>query len=58
MGKKNVYQEWNGKNINGQTEVNNNYLSKEAANSDTAEMGYVVGVDTFSADDLQQGVEY
>ncbi|MBP2627878.1 MAG: hypothetical protein H6Q68_2589 [Firmicutes bacterium] len=53
-----TYQQWNGKNINGQAELNNNFLSNEAAKSNTTEMKYTVGVDTFSADDLQQGIEY
>lgn len=52
------YQQWNGKNINGQTELNNDFLSSEAVKSNTSEMKYTVGVDTFSADELQQGIEY
>lgn len=48
-----MYREWNGKNIDGQSELNNNFLIKEAKNSNTSDMKCVVGVDTFSADDLQ-----
>jgi hypothetical protein len=48
-----VYHQWNGKNINGKAELNNNFLSKEAAKSTTAEMNCTVGVETFSANDLQ-----
>ena len=58
MDNKKVYKQWNGKNIDGKVELNNNFLSNEAANSNTSEMKYIVGVDTFSADDLQQDVEY
>ena len=53
-----TYQQWNGKNINGQTESNNDFLSNEATKSNTSEMMYTVGVDTFSADDLQQDIKY
>ena len=58
MDNEKEYQQWNGKNINGQAELNNDFLSNKAAKSDTAEMKYIIGVDTFSADDLQQGIEY
>ncbi|MCE5285579.1 MAG: hypothetical protein LLG02_07010 [Pelosinus sp.] len=53
MSKEKVYRQWNGKNIDGQADLNNNFLAKEAESSNTADMKYVVGVDTFSADDLQ-----
>ena len=58
LDKKKVYQQWNGKNIDGQVELNNDFLSNEAAKSNTSEMKYIVGVDTFSADELQQNIEY
>lgn len=58
LDKEKAYKQWNGKNINGQTELNNNFLSKEAANSNTSEMNYVVGVDTFSGNELQEDMEY
>jgi len=58
LDNKKVYQQWNGKNIDGQAELNNNFLSNEAVNSNTEEMKYIVGVDTFSADELQQDLEY
>jgi hypothetical protein len=48
-----VYHQWNGKNIHGKTELNNNFLASEAANSTTAEMNCTIGVETFSANDLQ-----
>jgi hypothetical protein len=48
-----VYQQWNGKNSSGKAELNNNFLSQEAAKNTTAEMNCIVGVDTFSATDLQ-----
>lgn len=53
LSKEKVYREWTGKNINGQADFNNNFLAKEAENNNTADMKYVVGVDIFSADDLQ-----
>ena len=58
MDNKKVYQQWNGKNIDGQVELNNTFLSNEVANNNTQEMKYIVGVDTFSADELQQDLEY
>lgn len=53
MANEKVYHQWNGKNIHGKTELNNNFLSAEAAKSNTAEMNCTVGVETFSAADLQ-----
>jgi hypothetical protein len=53
LSKEKVYRQWNGKNIDGQAELNNKFLAKEAASSSTSDMQCVVGVDTFSADDLQ-----
>lgn len=53
MSRKKVYSEWNGKNIDGQADLNNQFLEKEAESSNTSDMKCVVGVDTFSADDLQ-----
>jgi len=53
-----IYKYWNGKNINGQSSVGSQYLIQEGARSNTKEMKYEVGVDTFSADDLQAGVDY
>lgn len=58
MRKQKVYREWNGKNIDGQASLNNDFLAKEAANSNTSDMKYIVGVDTFSGDELQQDMEY
>jgi len=58
LDNKKVYQQWNGKNIDGQVELNNTFLSNEVANNNTQEMKYIVGVDTFSADELQQDLEY
>ena len=57
MDNKKVYSQWNGKNINGQVEFNNNFISSEAARSNTREMECTVGVDTFSANDLQQNLQ-
>lgn len=58
MDNKKIYRQWNGKNIDGQVETNNSFLSSAATNNNTSEMQYIVGVDTFSADELQQDVEY
>lgn len=58
LDNKRVYKQWNGKNIDGQVEVNNNFLSNAATKNNTSEMKYIVGVDTFSADELQQDIEY
>lgn len=50
---------WNGKNIAGKSFVGDQNLIEETnrKNSDKL-MKYEVGVDTFSADDLQEGVNY
>lgn len=53
LDNKKIYCQWNGKNIDGQVELNNTVLLNEAVNSNTPEMKCVVGVDTFSADELQ-----
>lgn len=53
MDHKKIYKQWNGKNIDGEVELNNNFLLNTVNNNDTSEMKYVVGVDTFSADELQ-----
>lgn len=58
LDNKKTYPQWNGKNIHGEAELNNSFLSKEAANSNTSEMNYVVGVDTFSGDELQEDMKY
>ncbi|WP_199884039.1 hypothetical protein [Anaerosinus massiliensis] len=58
MDHKKIYKQWNGKNIDGEVELNNNFLLNTVNDNDTSEMKYVVGVDTFSADELQQDVEY
>ena len=58
MDNKKIYKQWNGKNIDGQAELNNDFLLNAVNNNNTSEMKYIVGVDTFSADDLQQDVEY
>lgn len=58
MDNEKVYQQWNGKNINGQAELNNNFLSKQGTENHTSEMTYVVGVDTFSGDELQEDQQY
>ncbi len=52
-----VYQQWNGKSTNGKVESSNNFLSKEAMKNSTAEMECTVGIDTFSAADLQNNLE-
>jgi hypothetical protein len=51
-----VYHQWNGKSTNGKAELSNNFLSKEAMKNSTAEMECTVGIDTFSADELQNDV--
>ncbi|MEG6586186.1 hypothetical protein [Dendrosporobacter sp. 1207_IL3150] len=58
MANEKVYKFWNGKNINGDSTVGNKYLIEEGPRSSTQEMKYEVGVDTFSADDLQKDVHY
>jgi hypothetical protein len=58
LDNKKIYKQWNGKNINGQVELNNDFLLDVVNNNNTSEMKYTVGVDTFSADDLQQDIEY
>ena len=55
---KKIYKQWNGKNIDGQVKLNNDFLLNAVNNNNTSEMKYIVGVDTFSADELQQDVEY
>jgi len=52
-----TYQQWNGKNIRGQGELSNNFLASEANKSNTSEMQCIVGVDTFSGDDLQENID-
>ena len=47
------YRQWNGKNTNGKVESSNQFLSKEAMKNSTDEMECTVGIDTFSAADLQ-----
>ncbi len=49
----NVYRPWNVKHRAGKTELNNSFLSQEAAKNNTEEMNCTIGVDTFSANDLQ-----
>nr|WP_092072773.1 hypothetical protein [Dendrosporobacter quercicolus]NSL48892.1 hypothetical protein [Dendrosporobacter quercicolus DSM 1736]SDM49779.1 hypothetical protein SAMN04488502_10547 [Dendrosporobacter quercicolus] len=53
-----VYRFWNGKNIDGKSVAGDQNLLEETAqeNKDTL-MKYEVGVDTFSADDLQRGTD-
>ncbi len=58
MTKEKVYKFWNGKNINGDSAVGSQYLIQEGPRSNTTDMKYEVGVDTFSADDLQKDVQY
>ena len=58
MDNEKVYQQWNGKNIEGQVELNNSFLSKQKPENNTSEMTYVVGVDTFSGDELQEDQQY
>lgn len=48
-----VYRQWNGKSTNGKVELSNNFLSKEAMKNSSTEMECTVGIDTFSADELQ-----
>lgn len=52
-----VYRQWNGKNTNGKVESSNQFLSKEAMKNSTDEMECTVGIDTFSAADLQNAEE-
>lgn len=56
LANKATYQQWNGKNINGNAELNNDFLSTEAYQNNTTEMKCIVGVDTFSAYELQNQV--
>ncbi|MDF2565978.1 MAG: hypothetical protein K0Q53_2382 [Massilibacillus sp.] len=58
MDNKKIYKQWNGKNIDGKVKLNNDFLLDAVNNNNTSEMKYIVGVDTFSADELQQDVEY
>ena len=58
LDNKKVYQQWNGKNINGDVESNNNVLSTEAKKSTTADMKCTVGVDTFSGNELLEDTGY
>lgn len=53
-----TYPQWNGKNINGKAEENNDFLSQEAKSNSSREMNCSVTVDTFSADELQEDVTY
>lgn len=55
-----VYHFWNGKNLNGHSVVGDPSLitEQDRDNMSQAEMKYEVGVDTFSADDLQRDVSY
>lgn len=48
-----VYRQWNGRSTNGNAELSNNFLSKEAMKNSSTEMECTVGIDTFSADELQ-----
>lgn len=59
MGNSKVYQYWNGKNIEGKSYVGDPDLIKAIDRGDSQSlMKYEVGCDTFSADDLQSGVQY
>ncbi|MBC8014307.1 MAG: hypothetical protein H7X79_01000 [Sporomusaceae bacterium] len=58
MDKEKVYETWNGKNIGGQVEFHNSFLSKQKTENNTSEMAYAVGVDTFSGDELQEDQQY
>jgi hypothetical protein len=58
LDNKKIYKQWNGKNIDGKVKLNNDFLLDAVNNNNTSEMKYIVGVDTFSADELQQDVEY
>lgn len=53
-----TYKTWNGKNIDGRSYVGDPNLIKETKREEDALMKYIVGVDTFSADDLQPDVDY
>lgn len=53
-----VYSYWNGKNIHGKSYVGDPNSIEAINKEDDLLMKYVLGVDTFSADDLQPGVEY
>lgn len=53
-----VYKFWNGKNINGKSVVGDPNLIESASSNNVEGMQYEVGVDTFSADDLQPDVSY
>ena len=58
LDNKKVYQQWNGKNINGEVESNNNILSREAKKSSSPDMKCTVGVDTFSGNELLDDTDY
>ncbi len=53
-----VYHYWNGKNINGENTVGNQFLIEQGPRNSTTELKYEVGVDTIAADDLQKGIDY
>lgn len=54
-----VYHFWNGKNIDGKPYVADPKLLKKAdLNSSNTLLKYQIGADTFSANDLQEGIEY
>lgn len=49
-----VYRFWNGKNIDGKSSAQVSGFENASITESTPEMRYEVGVDTFSAEDLQQ----
>ncbi|MDF2929348.1 MAG: hypothetical protein K0Q75_1586 [Anaerospora sp.] len=53
-----TYGFWNGKNIDGKSQVGSTNLLEEAKSEEQTEMKYEVGSETTSADDLQSGVTY
>lgn len=53
-----TYGFWNGKNIDGKSQVGSTNLVEEAKSEEQPEMKYEVGSETTSADDLQSGVTY
>lgn len=53
-----VYQFWNGKNIDGKSQIGSADLLAEKERNSQAEMKYEVGCDTISADDLQNDFKY
>jgi len=53
-----TYGFWNGKNIDGKSQVGSANLLEEAKSEEQTEMKYEVGSETTSAADLQSGVTY